>query len=278
MTHEQGFLRAIIADPDDDTPRLIYADWLEEQGNPRGEFIRVQCELARSDVPTPRHLQLLDREKQLLARYRKEWDVPLQRLCTNCIYRRGFLETVRMQTMDFLRHAEELFLAAPVQGLRLSRPGPWVSLVVRIPWLARVRLLDLGRNRPRGYAEAMGDAGVRLLAECPYLRNVTELLLEYHNIHNGGAIALAESPYLGELTTLRLTHNRVAVAGVRALVESPSLVRLTTLALSGNQLGNAGAHILASAPRLQEVQAMDAGIGEEGRQALRARFGGLLKV
>ena len=36
-------------------------------------------------------------------------------------------------------------------------------------------LLDLGRNRPRGYGEAMGDTGVRLLAECPYLRNVTEL-------------------------------------------------------------------------------------------------------
>jgi uncharacterized protein (TIGR02996 family) len=278
MNHEQGFLRAIIQNPDDDTPRLIYADWLEEQGNPRGEFIRVQCELARSDLPTPRRLQLLEREKQLLARYRQEWDVSLQRLCTNCVYRRGFPETVRLQTMDFLRHAEELFLSAPIVGLRLSRPGPSVSLIIRIPWLARVRLLDLGRNRPRGYGEALGDTGVRLLAECPYLRNVTELLLEYHDIRNGGAIALAESPHLGELTTLRLTHNRVAAAGVRALVESPWLVRLTTLALSGNQLGDAGAHILAKAPRLQEVQAMGAGIGEEGRRALRARFGGLVKV
>jgi uncharacterized protein (TIGR02996 family) len=278
MSHEPGFLRAIIQNPDDDTPRLIYADWLEERGDPRGEFIRVQCELARSDQPSARHQQLLDREKQLLARHRREWDAPLQRLCTNCVYRRGFLETVRLQTTNFLRHAEELFLSAPIVGLRLSRPGPSVSLIVRIPWLARVRLLDLGRNRPQGYGESMRDTGVRLLAECPYLRNVTELLLEYHDIHNGGAIALAESPNLQELTVLRLTHNRIAPAGVRALVESPWLVRLTTLALSGNQLGNAGAQILAKAPRLQEVQAMGTGIGEEGLQALRARFGGRVKV
>jgi hypothetical protein len=80
------------------------------------------------------------------------------------------------------------------------------------------------------------------------------------------------------LATLRLTHNRVATAGVRALVESPWLARLTSLALSGNQLGNAGAEILARAPRLQEVQVMGAGIGENGRRALRARFGGQVKV
>ena len=49
MSHV-GFLRAIIEHPEDDTPRLIYADWLEENGDPdRAEFIRVQCELARLD-------------------------------------------------------------------------------------------------------------------------------------------------------------------------------------------------------------------------------------
>src|SRR5262245_36776173 len=47
MTHDD-FLQEILADPDDDVPRLIYADWLEEHGDPlRAEFIRAQCELAR---------------------------------------------------------------------------------------------------------------------------------------------------------------------------------------------------------------------------------------
>jgi uncharacterized protein (TIGR02996 family) len=42
-----AFLRDIKDHPDDDTPRLVLADWLEEHGDPRGEFVRVQCQLAR---------------------------------------------------------------------------------------------------------------------------------------------------------------------------------------------------------------------------------------
>jgi uncharacterized protein (TIGR02996 family) len=44
---ELALLRHIEAYPDDDLPRLVYADWLDEQGrHTRAEFIRVQCELA----------------------------------------------------------------------------------------------------------------------------------------------------------------------------------------------------------------------------------------
>lgn len=46
----EAFIRAICESPADDTPRLIFADWLEEQGNKedrdRAEFIRVQIKLA----------------------------------------------------------------------------------------------------------------------------------------------------------------------------------------------------------------------------------------
>ena len=48
MTERDAFLQAIRDSPDDDTPRLVFADWLTENGDAdRGEFIRVQCELAR---------------------------------------------------------------------------------------------------------------------------------------------------------------------------------------------------------------------------------------
>src|SRR4051812_46175401 len=43
-----GFLDDITAHPDDDNPRLIYSDWLEDQGDvARAEFIRVQIERTR---------------------------------------------------------------------------------------------------------------------------------------------------------------------------------------------------------------------------------------
>jgi uncharacterized protein (TIGR02996 family) len=47
MGDERGFLEAIAAEPDDDGLRLIYADWLEERGDPRGELVRV-CQAMRA--------------------------------------------------------------------------------------------------------------------------------------------------------------------------------------------------------------------------------------
>ncbi len=46
-TDRAGFMHAIIADPADDTARLVFADWLQEHGGEpeRADFIRVQCEL-----------------------------------------------------------------------------------------------------------------------------------------------------------------------------------------------------------------------------------------
>lgn len=56
ITHPEqaGFLAAIVAQPEDDTVRGAYADWLDEHGQPeRAEFIRVQCELTRTDMSIP---------------------------------------------------------------------------------------------------------------------------------------------------------------------------------------------------------------------------------
>ncbi len=41
MHEEAGFLAAIRAVPDDDATRLVYADWLDEQGRPGGDFLRI---------------------------------------------------------------------------------------------------------------------------------------------------------------------------------------------------------------------------------------------
>ena len=49
--NESDFLKAIKADPCDPVPRLVYADWLDDQGDPRGELLRIQEELRHIDVP-----------------------------------------------------------------------------------------------------------------------------------------------------------------------------------------------------------------------------------
>ena len=75
-TEAEAFLQRVRAYPDDDTPRLIFADWLEEQEDrlpgaaDRARFIRVQVALARlADEPAG---SALDRANQRRARERLE--------------------------------------------------------------------------------------------------------------------------------------------------------------------------------------------------------------
>jgi uncharacterized protein (TIGR02996 family) len=43
---DEAFLRAIRGNRDDISNRLVYADWLDEQGDPRGEYLRLTCKLS----------------------------------------------------------------------------------------------------------------------------------------------------------------------------------------------------------------------------------------
>ena len=66
----EALLLDIIEHPDDDTPRLVYADWLDEHGDPnRAEFIRVQCRLAALPAGSSEATKLARREKTLLKEH-----------------------------------------------------------------------------------------------------------------------------------------------------------------------------------------------------------------
>jgi len=91
---DDAFLAAIRANLDDDTPRLVYADWLQEQGNEaRAEFIRVECELASTDDAAPRCRDLEDRRHELLAEHEAEWLGDLKQY-DEWFFRRGFVDEV----------------------------------------------------------------------------------------------------------------------------------------------------------------------------------------
>lgn len=69
MTDEKAFLTAILEQPDDDAKKLIYADYLEERGDPRGEFLRLMVKTRRERTITPeqrqRHKSLSDELAEL---------------------------------------------------------------------------------------------------------------------------------------------------------------------------------------------------------------------
>src|SRR5262249_59933734 len=77
MAPDEAFLQAIRDEPDSDTPRLIYADWLEEHGQPaRAEFIRAQCERVRPGTEPGRAAELETRAWRLLAGNWGAWGGP----------------------------------------------------------------------------------------------------------------------------------------------------------------------------------------------------------
>jgi uncharacterized protein (TIGR02996 family) len=263
-THADAFLQEILAHPDDDTPRLIYADWLDEHGGPAGEaraeLIRVQCRLADATLRRELRNRLSWREHQLLRRHTPEWVRPLRGLGKEHVFHRGFVGEVRMGELAFLTTAERLFRRAPVQHLHLECSlaslrdrARTVPRLAGCPHLARLRTLDLSTNY-------LGSGGVQALAVSEHFGRLTALNLAWNGIGDGGVRALGASPLLGRLTSLDLSHNLIGPGGARLLAESlerlassPEGLRLQTLSLTDNPLRAAGLRALRSSPLLRRV-------------------------
>src|SRR5262245_34947865 len=122
-----AFLAAIRENPDDDLPRLVYADWLDEHGEPeRAEFIRVQCELAKLQQGEHRWKELRSRERKLLRAREAEWRAALPNLPNVGIgpFDRGFPGAVIAGSFrEFMSIADRLFEALPVDSLVIHGIG-----------------------------------------------------------------------------------------------------------------------------------------------------------
>jgi uncharacterized protein (TIGR02996 family) len=77
MNDEEAFLLAIVANPKDSAPRLVYADWLEERADvssqSRAEYLRVECALDGLEKDNPKRRRLQDRLWKLRNSVGDEW-------------------------------------------------------------------------------------------------------------------------------------------------------------------------------------------------------------
>lgn len=121
MSDREAFQRAIAAAPADDTPRLVFADWLDDHGDPAwADLIRVQVELEpiHEELDNPRRRELADRETELLARHGDRWLGPVHDIAAEYpaygpVFRRGLPESVSLSLDTFLARGGELFAACP---------------------------------------------------------------------------------------------------------------------------------------------------------------------
>jgi uncharacterized protein (TIGR02996 family) len=59
MSEEEAFLAALRAEPEEDSHRLVYADWLEERGDPRAEYLRLEHAVRIHRAPGEERLRVL---------------------------------------------------------------------------------------------------------------------------------------------------------------------------------------------------------------------------
>jgi glycolate oxidase iron-sulfur subunit len=151
MDYEHPFVAEIRAQPRDDAPRLIYADYLDEAGDPQGELIRVQVALSHLAPGEPERRELELREDELLSNYADEWLAPLRDLGAEGIsarsLQRGLLERVRIKAAAFLKHGDDLCRRAPaLHCLELRGVADAMSKLVTRPLPPQITVLDLNAS------------------------------------------------------------------------------------------------------------------------------------
>ena len=214
MTDGDALLRAIAAAPDDDAPRLVYADWLDEHDRPDpAELIRIQCELARPEGTRGRRTRLRFRERDLLKVAELEWKKGIGKNCKGVEFRRGFVEYIAAPSVVLAANGPAIFgpgLVGEVRVVETSIPPPVVQNLAAL-------------------------AGVRTVH------------LDCVNLRNAQLPALAAADRLRGLAVLDLRWNSLTATAVNMLVEREPFTSAEKILLGGNSFSPDACDRLAAA-------------------------------
>jgi uncharacterized protein (TIGR02996 family) len=287
---DEAFLEAILEAMDDDTPRLVYADWLEDQGQPqRAEFIRVQIELTHLDKDDPRRPALAERQRALLEAHESAW-----------------VELAAAAVLDGQCDPRAELLRLRVQRQRLEPHDPrrpelaqrWAELLAELDAEGFGTIAKEGRQAGlflrertwrRGFIESavierdMLRCGAGVDALCGVTR-LRELRVDYIDVggESWGSLegdeALLKLPWgLNDMRLWRLSLAGIYLhdpAVIRFVADSgPYLKELTLLDLNGTFVGDDAVRALAACPHLANLQLLDLQFAPLSDAALEALAG-----
>jgi uncharacterized protein (TIGR02996 family) len=208
VSTRDAFIAAILASPDDETARLVYADWLDENGEGvPAAFIRAQCQRARLDDDDPRVNELMNEEYRLRCAGKHYHQLLLAHLFAlgfnangygseiGVGFNRGLIEALEVYEGEegarrFVDKAQEVLSHDPVTRLtfvpikayyapdattqdieyRLAGPITTDTLgrLVQVERMSQIRELDLSGN-------PLDEEAVRLLTSSPQLSELKVL-------------------------------------------------------------------------------------------------------
>ena len=230
-------LDAILAAPDDDAPRLVYADWLSERGDPRGEQIAVEIALARAALDAPDRPSLLERAAAL----RTSIGHPsVDGVAVEFRSARGMIEHAKLALDALLARADDLFDVAPLlRSVEVTNVDePKVVALLERPWFVRLRRLEMSWHVP-------GDA-VAAVARSAAARGLEGLSIHHAGLPEAAFAALGASEHLTGLRGLWLNLSGATDECVAALLSPGAVPSLTALGLSNNTIGTAGCEAVAN--------------------------------
>ncbi len=217
----EAFLNAIFDAPADDLPRLVFADWLDENGETDwAALIRIQCQ--RSQVGL--------REQELIARF-----------APGTSFERGFRVQSRMAIsaeiladpvklrLNAIRNHPEWYGATELKiAGGLIRSGKPIQTLLTSPVTARITRLDLSGSL-LGFSDVSSEDGSEVTALAPLSE------YEYRPVVTVQAVeALVSSREARRLTHLDLRNNDLDNDAARAIVNSKNLIRLRSLHIFDN--------------------------------------------
>jgi len=281
VTDRDAFLTAIHGAPEDDAPRLVFADWLDEQGEPeRAEFIRLQVAQRREYETNGRTHVLEDLFVRARSLFYRAWSEPVRTIFGRGIafYSRGFPKgpTYAVPAGHLTAH---LPVAAtwigPDTRLRIAaRPGQLWRLAT-IPDLRRVHHLTIQpawRNEP-----VLPETEVIDFLASPHLTGLRTLSLARLGLTEATGRALGTARALKSLEALDLTGNQLGRAGGLALARSRKLRSLRHLTLTGNRIGAVAVRAFLKSeglPALKFIDVSGTPLSPELKNQMRERFPG----
>jgi uncharacterized protein (TIGR02996 family) len=156
---------AIAENPDDLAAHMAYADHLQEQGDPRGEFVQVQLALEDPARPATERKQLQKHERALLKEHRDAWlgalaphlDLTPPHPSDTAGFARGWLDQLVLGSLS-------------PQLARAMVQEPRTRLLRRLV-IDEVLTADMYDN-DLDEDEVQGEDLIAILARSPYLGNV----------------------------------------------------------------------------------------------------------